>query len=197
MKITMTRDQIVKEMPVFIAKVQDKAKDISAFWTQTIKIVLTLATTSLYGSVPLFQFFYKGKENAEGSSYWCWGWLCLLVSIVLLVWGFIEQARHSVMVLNEDQKHIKILTEAFWEQKEAVNIEISSIILYMRLYFSILGLICFVLGMGFLMIGAVGGSFPEYFSTIKYLVFTGEIVFLAWAGYSYRKFDKSQKEGKF
>lgn len=197
MKIKITPEQIASELPEMIRKIEERTKEVSSFWTQTIKIVLTLATTSLYGSVPLFQFMYDGKENIEGASFWCWGWLCLLVSIILLVWGLIEQARHSVMVLNKDQGLIKNLTEAFHNKKEFVEIEITSIVLYMHLYFSVFGLFLFVLGMGFLMIGVIGGSFPPHFILIKKYVLFGEVGFFIWMIWSYWKFYESQKNESF
>ena len=112
MRIIIPRNEIKNTISFCLSKIEGRIDKINALWLQIIKIVLTLSTTLLFGSIPLFRFFVE-ERKMEGEAFWFAGWLCLLSSIVLLIWGLFEQERHSAMILNQDQEHIKILNDAF------------------------------------------------------------------------------------
>lgn len=196
MRIIIPRNEIKNTISFCLSKIEGRTDKINTLWLQIIKIVLTLSTTLLFGSVPLFRFFVE-ERKMEGESFWFAGWLCLLSSIVLLIWGLIEQERHAAMILNKDQEHIKILNNAFVNGEENVDVEVGGLVLYMNLYFSIIGINLFFWGLACLMLGVVAASFSEYFLYTKIGVLVVFSFFSLWTIVSFVLFQKAYKKGLF
>lgn len=196
MRIIIPRKEIKNTISFCLSKIDGRIDKINALWLQTIKIVLTLSTTLLFGSIPLFRFFVE-ERKMEGEAFWFAGWLCLLSSIVLLIWGLIEQERHSAMILNKDQEHIKILNDAFVTGAENADVEVGGIVLYMNLFFSIIGINLFFWGLACLMLGVVAASFLDYFLYTKIGVLVLFGFFSLWTIFSFVRFQKAYKKGLF
>ncbi|WP_428045653.1 hypothetical protein [Candidatus Avelusimicrobium fimicolum] len=59
MRIIIPRKEIKNTISFCLSKIDGRIDKINALWLQTIKIVLTLSTTLLFGSIPLFRFFVE------------------------------------------------------------------------------------------------------------------------------------------
>lgn len=192
--ITIKREQIKNTLDKIIPEISPKIEKLNNLWEQLIKILLTLSTTLLFGSIPLYKFVLEKNSHGQLDLLWPIGWLFLLCSIVFLILSFIERLRHCAVVLNRDQQHILLLNETLCNNSESVTISIEGLVLYMPLFFPVCGFISFVAGICLLMLGVISYSFSQYIGSAMFIIAMGFLVFLLWVVYALRSFYKSQNK---
>lgn len=188
--IDISKENLTPTYQAGVTGILPKVDKLNAFWKDLVHLMITVDTSLLFGSFVLLE--YK-----DFSLHWTMptGWVGLLLAILLLLAGLIDQARFMGIRINQDQGDLRQILVAIQEQRPA-HLEAPNFIIFSPIIFTVLGFFCSASGIIGLSCGLATSFYPEH----KCIVLSGYILLHLLAGLALyvglKSFWKSEKQSK-